>query len=260
MKLSPQKAFFVVLCLLLKVSPAIAEESKDYHLHGYLSLRLEENYIAVRSSRLVHDDAMLWSELNLELPKGFFMNIWHSVGLDDNELSSNDGDEIDITAGITRKIFDFDVSLSCTFFNLYKLGDWSNNNVMSDTIKISKEFYFKRHTIIPELWVEWVHETDKFNDGAIELFPNITHVWNKPFSIEPFTFFHKTIIVWDDGHNFAGNSSDGVFLRWCAGLDWSINKHIVLTLPGFTGLKRLTNPHDGRGDEHSWNLEMKLLF
>lgn len=260
MKLPAQKAFFVVLCLLLQGSSVLAQGSKKYRPHGYLSLKLEENYISLRPSRLVHDDWMLWTELNLELPKGFFVNIWHSVGLDDNELSSNDGDEIDITAGITRRILDFDLSLSFTFFNLYKLGDWSNNNVMSEAIKISKEFHFKNHSIRPELWIEWVHETDKFNDGAIELFPNITHVWNKPFSIKPLTFFHKTIIVWDDGHNFANNSSDGVFLRWCAGLQWSLTQRAVITLPGFTGLMRLSQPHDGRRNETSWSCEIKLLF
>ena len=68
------------------------------------------------------------------------------------------------------------------------------------------------------------------------------------------------MLVWDDGFDPPGNSSDGWFLNYQVGLDWVLSEHATLTAPGFTGLLALTDPHDGRESEASLNFGLKFSF
>lgn len=252
---------FVCSLLCFEGGAVQAEDgSKGWEPHGSLSFTLQERYIGLRASRLVHDDWMLWSSLRLELPQGFFANFWNSYGLDDLDFSSNSGDEIDTTLGWQGGLYGFELHLSVTFFNLHPIERWWDDDNLVQTIAVAKNFPLANHSIRPECRVEWVSEADDYSGGTVVLLPNVTHNWYRPFGIGPLTFSHNTMFAWDDGFDKPKNSSDGVFLRWSGGLQWSLAENLTLTLPGFTALVPLTEPGDGRKEETSWNTCISFAF
>lgn len=259
MKLKLLVVLSVVFCV--QVTPAFSQDKlEEWEPHGSLSFTLQERYFGLRNSRILNDDWMLWTNLYLDLPRGFFTNIWWSVGLDDDEISSNYGDEVHPTFGWKGKICDLDMSISATLINLYPVEKWWHDDAWVQSFTLSKSFSCGNHVIRPEFWVEWLSKTDDFDNGALVLLPNIKHFWKKPFDIDKLTFSHTTMLVWDDGFDKCKNSSDGLFFRWQGGLEWELSKNTKLILPGLTVLTPLTDPHDGRGGETSLNFAIRYSF
>ena len=78
----------VVIIFGVMVSPAIA----DNEISVSFSSKLWPRYLGADGT-IYHDEPVLQSDIFISLPKGFYFDIWHSVGLDDTDLSSNFGDE-----------------------------------------------------------------------------------------------------------------------------------------------------------------------
>ncbi|MBI4992308.1 MAG: hypothetical protein HZB99_03750 [Candidatus Harrisonbacteria bacterium] len=56
------------------------------------------NYL-LDNGMVFHNDPVLQSELMINLPKGFYLDMWHSIGMDGSGPSSGLDDELDYTAG-----------------------------------------------------------------------------------------------------------------------------------------------------------------
>ncbi len=264
------KKLFIVIIVLSVLGTAIvlrAEEKEIWKPSGYLSFQLQQRYIGLCVSRLIHDDELLWSEFNLNLPKGFFVDLWYSYGLDDNNISSNYGDEIETQIGWAGDLFkNINLGLSITLFNTYPIGDWWDGDIWLQTFTISKKFeILKHHFLTPKFQIDWISETNKFKDGATVLLPSINYSWQEPFGLERLTLFQQVTLAWDDGINFANNNSDGFFFRWEPNLCWELykgkhNNSLIMTLPGITILTPLCDTHDNRKKEISWNCALKYTF
>ena len=236
------------------------EFTEKWEPHGELSFTFEEQYIGLRVSKVLYDRSVLWSNLYLDLPGGFYLNGWWSVDLQDDEVSSTWADEFDSTLGYKWKINDFDASISASLYNIIPLRKWWNENVWSQDFTLSKTFSYGDHSISPEFWIGWISETNDFESGSLFMLPNVKHFWKEPFGIEKLTFSQTIMLAWDDGFNMCGNKSDGIFIRWMPGLNWEIGKNTTLVAPAITILGALTDPHDGRGGETSLNFSLIHRF
>lgn len=259
MKLKLLVVLSVVFCM--QAIPAFSQDKlKKWEPHGFLSLTYQEKYLGFRVSRNIYDDSILWSEAYLDLPGGFFTDLWWSTDLQDNEISSTGGDEIDPTLGWKGNICDFDVSVSATLFNIIPIGKWWHDDVWVQTFTLSKSYSYGKHTIRPEFRIEWLSEVDYFGGGSLVLMPNITHSWKRLLDIDELTFSHTTYLAWDDGFDMCKNDSDAVFLRWQGGLEWELSKNLKFIFPGLTVLAPIKNAHDGRGWEKAFNFAFVYKF
>lgn len=229
--------------------------------HGRVSFTLQQQYLGLRVSRSFHDSWVLWTDAALELPQGFYLGLWHYLGLDDTDLSSNGGDELDPYLGWKGSLAGLDFRLETIYFNLHPIERWYEGDTWAQSAAVSKKFELgSGHSLRPEAQVDWLSFADDFVNGALVLLPNVKHEWQAPFGISTLTFGQKVWLAWDDGFDGPKNSSDGLFLRYDAGLHWQLTEHVTLTAPGFTGLLALTDPHDGRGSEASLNVGLKFSF
>jgi len=227
---------------------------------GSLSFTWQEYYIGLRVSRVFYEDSMLWTDLYLNLPKGFFVDLWWSADLQDSDLSSTGGDELDTTLGWQNKLFGLDAMVSVSQYTcLPSKGFWGEGHAWSQDLILSKTFKVsERHTVTPAFWIGYLSFNDDFMKGALYMLPNVKHIWEEPFGIKRLTFSHTAMLAWDDG--FVNNSSDGIFLRWMPGLNWKLSDNLTLTAPGAIVVEPLTDPHDGRGDELSLNFSLAYHF
>ena len=229
--------------------------------HGRVSFTLQQRYLALRVSRSLHDSWLLWTDASFDLPQGFYLGVWHYMGLDDNDLSSNGGDELDPYLGWKGTLAGLDFRLETIYFNLHPVEHWYRGDAWAQSSAVAKKFdLFPDHTLRLEAQVDWLSKADDFSNGALVLLPNATHEWQAPFGIDTLIFSQKVWLAWDDGFDGPGNSSDGFFLRYNAGLHWELKPDITLMFPGFTGLLVLTNPHDGRESAVSLNFGLKFSF
>jgi hypothetical protein len=65
---------------------------------GTFSTKLAPKYLG-GDGLIFHDQSVLQSGLSINLPIGFYGEIWHSAGLDGTNLNSDGGDEIDYAVG-----------------------------------------------------------------------------------------------------------------------------------------------------------------
>jgi len=226
---------------------------------GWVNVSLEQRYVGLRVSRVIHDKPMLWTDVGLTLPKGFTAGLWYSQALD--EKSPNFGNEIDIWAEWQNELpHDYSISFGSVYFILTPLDELGKDNIADHWIRLNKSFGFGKHTLTPEIRAEWMWTTPDFDDGSVILMPNVRHVWSEPLSINRLTLDHTMMTVWDDGFKFAGNSSKGVFARWYGGLHWRLTENVSIRLPGWTVLAPITDPGDGRKFATSINTGITFSF
>jgi len=253
----------VFLCVPVWADPDgkdLAEVIEEWSPHGSLSFTWQQQYIGLRVSSIFYDDSMLWTDLYLNLPKNFFVDLWWSADLQDSDLSSTGGDEFDTVIGWRTKLFGLDAVISVSNFTVLPEGGfcgdghaWSPDLILSKTIKVNE-----KHTVTPAFWMGYLSFYDDFEKGALYTLPNIRHDWEEPLGIQKLTFSHTVMFAWDDG--FVNNSSDGLFLRWTPAFNWQLSDCLTLTAPGAIIVEPLTDPHDGRGDEFSLNFSLAYHF
>ncbi|GEM_PF-3555092 len=236
--------------LMVLIPPAVlCQEKKSeekFDVHGYISTGPQYGYIGRRISRNLFPGWMQWTELDINLENGVFLNLWDSMALERLPSNTHAGDEFDATIGWRGEIpGDFRLRLSTTLFNLYPIDTWWTKDVAVQSLWLSKQFDLGEHSLIPELRTEWISKTSDFGGGALILIPMITHVWQRPFGIEKLKLFNTSAFARDDGFNGAGNNSKGIFYRWDGAIELKLSKNLFLT-PSVTVQVPLNNPHDGR--------------
>ena len=228
---------------------------------GSLFSSLQERYIALRVTRVLYDGLSLQSEITVNLPKGFYVDLWNHAGIGENVVSKQPK-EIDMTFGWQEKLplYGLEVGLSGTFFNNSPLGLWWKNDALAQTATLSKTFVRGNHTLRPQLRVEWISRATDIGGGALILMPNIAHVWKHPFGITPMSTANQMFVIHDDGFDPPKNDSEGYFLRWHSGLRWQLGKRMTLTIPSFIAQIPLRKGNDGRGQATSWGTAMSFSF
>lgn len=251
----------VALWCALHCSAQEAASTNTWIPRGTLSMSLQERYIGIRSSRVMYDGLSFWSELSIDLPKGFYSSIWNHYGVAER-TSSKQTHELDLTVGWREKLpwWDVEMGVASTILNNTPLDVWLQRDVWSQAITLSKSYVVGNHVIKPQLRVEWLSRATDIGDGAILLMPNVSHTWRQPFGIKPLNIAEQLFINHDDGFDPAKNDSEGYFLRWNIGARWKIKEVFTLTLPSFSIQAPIHVGKDGRGQATSWGMSLSVSF
>lgn len=258
----------IVLTVLALAATAQAQEKQietdlkkpAWRPTGYYSVSLVERYIAMRISRVLHDDISLWNELNVNLFDGVSLNFWEGHGLV-GRSASKQPDELDLNL-VYQKTFPnkLELRVATSYFNNYPLDRWVDGDVLVESVGLGRTYKIQDHTITPQLRLEWIGKTTDMGGGALIVIPNVTHVWQKPFGIKRLSFAQQLFAVRDDGFDGPKNDSDGIFARWNGGARWQLTKNLVWTMPGYSIQLPLTKTNDGRGEARAWSTSLTLKF
>lgn len=235
---------------------------------GLLGLGFQDKALKPRFSRVLYDRPEFVTDFTLNLPFGFYTNIWGSVGLDDAGAGSQMADEVDINLGWKGKVpipvsnqgEMVDIRVSTGIFSFYPF-DQVSNDLLVQTLAVSKIFdmgeWYGSHTLCPEFKVEWVFPATNVSQSAAVLNPNVMHRWKSPFGIKELTFFDQVGVQWNSA--IGKNAGDEAFLQFNTGLEIQIFKNVKI-VPGVFLVSPLGSTADGRDFEISGRVMTVISF
>lgn len=211
----------LVMAVLIFGMVSVVEAEDDISVT--LSSKVWSKYLGTTGS-IVHDKPVLQTDIFVSLPKGFYFDIWHSMGLDDHKLSSNFGDEIDLTLGWTGGIGKkFYLNVGLAYYDCYQLLRGKQFDAFAPFAEVGRPFEVGRflgtHTIIPFGRLELNFPTGDLDSG-IYSYAGIKHAWKIS---EKLQMKQKADFLYDSG-SFGVKS--GLIGRYESGLSWQISKKI----------------------------------
>lgn len=129
-----------VLIATVILSNPIKAWSKDFSINLYTGAQssyLLDNGIAF------HDGPVLQSEILISLPKGFYLDLWHSMGMDGSGLSSGLDDELDYTAGWRGDVRGYSLDMGVLYMDMIKVLDLPDGDIMLPYFEVSRNLPFK---------------------------------------------------------------------------------------------------------------------
>ena len=230
-----------------------------WNLNGFFSVTVQERYFAPNLPENFHDDSMLWSELFLELPHGFYFDVWHSYGLDDSDVSSNFGDEFDLSLGWNHSFDSFNLDAYVSYYNIYKLEQWWSQDLIYFATVFSKEYVVcENHIVSPYVESGWITFLEDFDSGALVFTPGVSHAWMYPCGIYSLVFEENFSVIWNSGI-FATEPED-VSLKYDLGFNWQLTESLTLTAPGLEVLLPVNHSNEFRKFDTSLSVTLSYAF
>ena len=146
-----KKLILIVIVVLVASTANLFAQEKEkessYRPHVLFSTTWLAKYIG-RNGVIFHDEDVMNSSLAVTLPKGFYLNLFHSVGFDDSNLNSNFADEIDYTLGWSGEVKTVHVNAGISYFDVFKIGS-SKGDIIQPYLYLSKTWKFGQNSITP---------------------------------------------------------------------------------------------------------------
>jgi len=204
-------AFVVVGILFTGFNAATAD-----NLSVSVSSKVWSKYLG-GTGRVALNKPVIQTDIFVSLPKGFYFDVWNSTGLDDSNLSSNFGDEIDWTVGWSGNVIEktyLDVGLA--YYDCYELFRSKEYDAFAPYIEVGRPIELDSHTLTPFGRVEWNLPVDSLVNSGTYSYAGIKHGWkiSKNFLLK-----QKVDFLYDSG-SFGVNS--GWIGRYQGELSWQV--------------------------------------
>ena len=233
---------FVAVLLLFFV--AIAPHVARGHT---LSVQVKDKYVLGKGVK-IYDGPVVQTDLLINLPRGFYVDLWWSAGLDNSDLDGGLDDEVDYTVGWAGKAKGLDLDFGVSYFDLIGLYSLDGGDVVQPYLDLGKSFqpterhaftpYIRAEVQIPIGWDEDAH-------NGVHLFGGLKHTWQ---AHERFSVFHKLALMYDTG-TFV-NSDHGFLGHYDLALNWRIADAVTVQLPTFRVVFPISDLSDGREVQH----------
>lgn len=165
------------------------------------------------------DKPVFQTDIFVSLNAGYYIDIWHSAGLDDADLSSNFGDELDLTFGRGFNWKGYGVDIGIIYIDGLPTFHMKEGDFVEPFVELNKGFddiIADGHLFTPFLRLELLFPLNDGNDIA-DIFVGIKYNWQLS---NRFSFGSKVYFLYDDA---IGNSPTKVFIGgYEADLGWSI--------------------------------------
>ncbi len=103
-----------------------------------ISVKAANSYLGGNGG-IFHAGEVVQTDLFFSFRNGWYGDLWHSAGLDDNDLSSNYGDELDWSAGRAGVWRGFGYDVGVIYIDAVGLGRMPNGDVWGPYLKLSRE-------------------------------------------------------------------------------------------------------------------------
>lgn len=236
-----KKILFAVLLLSVLASVSWAEG-----ISTILSSHWVGKYVG-GSGTVFHDGPAVQSELTVAFSNGVYVDVWHSAGTDDSDLSSNYADELDYTLGYAGEGKGIGFDLGVSYFDIFEVAKFGAGDVVNAYAEVSKGFELSEAQTISAkvkaqtyfLLLEGGGNPE--NDGADFALVG-EHAWKVSESV---ALTQSVVAVFDDGAN-GGDS--GIIGTYIANASWNVSGpfSVDVSLNAYTPL---THVEDGRTTE-----------
>jgi hypothetical protein len=193
------KTFMLTITAILITISVEAEET--WVPTGSLSLGVHNKLVLDGVN--YHDESVMFSEVYLQLPLGFWADVWISSGMD-NDFSSDYGDEIDYHFGWAGKLSeDVSLNVSASYFDLFDLGS-SKRDILKLQVLLEKDVKLAGVSLTPFVKVKHFipvnfPELEAANIYFVGCSQNIDLT-------DSISFNHNATLAYDEG--MAGGQSD----------------------------------------------------
>lgn len=198
------------------------------------------------SGIVLHDRPVLQTSLTAATPSGVYANLFHSVGLDDGDLSSNGGDEIDYTVGWSGTMVEkVTLDANVAYFDIHDIFHMPQGDIVVPHVALGRVWELGDHTLKPRIQ-EWGFVPAYGDSGAATSLTGLglKHEWRIR---DWLALTQEADAKYDDGR--FPETDSGFLADYSIGLSWPIWKHITLEAPGFRVVVPLTPFSDGRETE-----------
>lgn len=129
-----RKWSLVLLLTLIFFTPRYARAGPKVTL----GVDYRSNYVG-ENGAVWFDTPVLQTDLYLYLPKNFYLDIWHSTGLDDFRPASNGADELNYLAGWKGTLFETGIDLGVMYIDLLKFFRFPRDDIIISFLDIERE-------------------------------------------------------------------------------------------------------------------------
>jgi len=128
---------------------APASEARGGRISFQLNEEIWSRYLGVNGA-IFYEDPIFVSDLTVSFPKGFYLDVWNSLAINEIGGSLNWGNETDFTAGYTFQAGGICFDVGVCYFDLKPLFDVPRGDIVRLHGKASKEFRVaENHTLTP---------------------------------------------------------------------------------------------------------------
>lgn len=190
-----------------------------------------------------HPRPVATTSLTAALPNGCILNLWHSGGLDDTSLSSNFGDEVDVSAACTKALGKTNVRAGLVLFDIVPIARVPSGDLLQPELHLSRPI--ARSTtqeLSGWLWLRYPFpiraETPK---AGLFVHYGATHTWQ----LSPRLKLEQNAEVLHDVHGAFGFDSAWI-AGWYGRLRIKVGEKFTILAPTFRLSSPLTHVNDGR--------------
>lgn len=242
----------IPVLVVMLAGNAVAEQKDKLNLS--LSTKVWSKYLYTNSA-IFHDEPVIQTDLLIGLPKGFYLDLWWSVGLDGTDMSSDFGDEVDYTIGWAGSVGKFDIDLGIAYFDLFELLDTGGDgDVLQPYIKLSKTLKLKKkHKLTPYAAFQWQQPLKSSMSNGGYLIGGVSDL----FQISPRVSVSSEVgMLYDTG---AYNYDNGLvgFANFEA--SWQLTEKFSMQLPSIIVTKPISTS-DERTTQVAFGLGFSINF
>jgi len=171
-----------------------------------------------------------------------FANFWHSAGFDDLSLSSNFGDEFDLSAGCSKSFGKATINGGLLLFNIVPLQKLPRGDLMQPDFRTSYKIWeSETHTLAPFVWVRYAFPLGKGPKAGLFVHYGANHNWQ----IAPrLSLSHNTELLHDVNGAFGFDKA--WVAAWYGQMRFRLTKKLKLIVPSFRLSTPITDVQDGR--------------
>lgn len=241
------------LALIVVLATNAAAEEDDKLTLG-LSTKVWSKYLFI-SGVVYHDEPVAQTDLFVGLPKGFYADLWWSVGLDGTDASSDFGDEIDYTVGWAGSFGKLDVDLGIAYFDSFELFDTGGDgDVLQPYIELSKTLKLgEKHKLTPYTAFQWQQPLKSSMSNGGYLIGGVSDL----FQISPKVSVNSKVgVLYDTG---AYNYDNGLVGFAKLEASWQLTKKFSMQLPSIMATKPISTS-DERKTQVAFGLGLSIDF
>lgn len=251
------KKLLAVLVVFVALGISVPVGAEEAGIGLTFNPRIWDGYLFSNGFK-AHHDPVLHTNLTFGLPQDFWVDIFHSMGLDGTSPNTDLGDELDLTAGWGGAKEKISFSLGVSYFALYNL-----ERMKDDAMQLFGEVGYtwdgvKGHKFAPYTRLEYTFPVKKgaLPPGGLLGKFGVTHTWQLASWVE---LANRPAIHYDEG---AFGFQEAALFNWRGGLNWKIAKNAIIELPALmysTPLTRLREP-DPRKSEMVIGMGLTFRF
>jgi hypothetical protein len=189
------------------------------------------------------DKPVLQSDLTVNVGKGFYFGVWHSMSLSNPGTSTDCGNENDPYIGWSGDAFGLNVDLMMTYFDIVPVFNYPDGDSLEVSVKVGKMFDVSdKHSLTPYVNVKYgfpVHDTGEEGLDGTYIYLGLVHNWAVT---DKFSVTQKGVLVIDTGA-YGGDS--GLLGSYELKGSYAFTKWVSLEVSG-KAIGPLSKINDGR--------------